>query len=262
MVLNNVKVSVVIPSYNREKTIRRCLDSVISQTYKAYEIILVDDGSMDKTIEQAEALGCSYLKIIKQNHRGAQAARNLGIINACGGYIAFLDSDDEWLPTLLEEAVLLLQKEKRNIAIYTDGYIHDENTKKRRLWKLPGTDKNMYKFLLAYQAPTFSSLIVKKQCLIKIGLLDEKVKSFQEWETSIRLAKNYDFVHIKKPLFIYYLHSGETISKNKKKWILGYYYIVKKHKKEILTRLGFKGLISHYKILGKFIFYTIKETIL
>lgn len=129
MISNHIKVSVVIPSYNREKTIKKCLDSVISQTYKAYEIILVDDGSTDKTIEQAERLGCSYLKVIKQNHKGAQAARNLGIVNACGEYIAFLDSDDEWLPTLLEEFMYLLQKEKENIVIYTDGYIYDENTK-------------------------------------------------------------------------------------------------------------------------------------
>lgn len=75
---NYIKVSVVIPTYNREKEIMKCLESVINQTYPPYEVIVVDDGSSDNTIQKIEELNCSKVRILRQNHRGAQAARNYG----------------------------------------------------------------------------------------------------------------------------------------------------------------------------------------
>lgn len=249
MILKDIKVSVIIPVYNREMTIQKCLNSVMSQTYKPYEIIVIDDGSTDKTIEIVENIKCSYLKIIKQNHRGAQAARNVGILNANGDYITFLDSDDEWLVTLLDEEISCLKKLKKDVIIYSDCYIYDEKKKKRKIWSLPGKTGNMYKFLLLHQGPMFQSVLVKKKNLIDMGLLDEKVVAYQEWETSIRLAKYHDFVHLNKPLFIYTMHAGETISKDKKRGFQGYKYIINKHKKEILQEIGLHGLLYHFKRL-------------
>lgn len=246
---SDIKISVITPVYNREKTIKKCLESVIHQTYKPYEIILVDDGSTDNTIKIAESINCSFLKVIKQDHKGAQRARNTGIRNAKGNYIAFIDSDDEWLPTLLEEEVIYLKKVKKDIVLYTDCYVYDESKKRRTLWRLPGKSGNMYKFLLLHQGPMFQSMLVRRDHLINIGLLDEKVAAYQEWETAIRLAEHYKFVHLGKPLFIYNIHGGVTISKDKKKGFMGYKYIIKKHTKAILKKTGIPGLLFHYKRL-------------
>lgn len=248
---NDYKVSVIIPSYNRKDTIKRCIESILNQTKPVYEIIVVDDGSSDNTVEIIQCIKCDYLKLIKQNHRGAQAARNLGIVNANGNYIAFLDSDDEWLPNFLETQIAYLNKGNEDSILYSDCYVYDEIKKKKRIWKLPEAGKDRYKFFLIHQGPMFQSMIMKKEKLFAIGLLDEQVTAYQEWDTVIRLAKDNTFIHIKKTLFIYHLHKGETISKNKKKSIKGYNYIIRKYRKEIFNELGIEGIIFHRKNLFK-----------
>ncbi len=242
-----VKISVVIPAYNREKYIERCVGSIMEQTMPPFEIIAVDDGSTDRTVEVLENIKCEYLKIIRQKHKGAQAARNLGILNANGEYIAFLDSDDEWLPQMLERNIEYILKEKKECALYTNCYRCKNNRKV--FWDLPGETGNLYNFLLLRQGPMFQGLFVPKKVLAKIGLLDESVVSYQEWETSIRLAKEVKFIHIKEPLFLYHLHSNETISKDWKKVVRGYAYVVKKHRQDIIRKHGYEGLRVHYKFL-------------
>lgn len=100
-----VKISVIIPVYNVEKYLRECLDSVVNQTFKDIEIICVDDGSTDKSLEilQEYKRKDDRFVILQQRHSGAGAARNYGLKLAEGKYIQFLDSDDYFEPTLLEE---------------------------------------------------------------------------------------------------------------------------------------------------------------
>lgn len=240
-----IQVSVVVPAYNREKTIERCIHSIRRQTMQPYEIILVDDGSTDKTVILAENMHCQYLKILRQNHKGAQAARNLGILNAKGNYIAFLDSDDEWLPEMLEKEIQYLLNTNGERAVYADGY--NEKNGKRSLRKLQGYTGDLYNFLLLHEGPMFQSLLVKKEILIKVGLLDENVKAYQEWDTAIRIAKEVKYAHIHTPLFVYHLHDGDTISKDEDVCINGYAYIIRKFRKEILKRHGIKALNKQYK---------------
>lgn len=259
------KISAVIPVYNREKTIKRCIDSVLNQTYPVYEIIIVDDGSTDQTLHILKEYQ-DYIKLVRQKHKGAQAARNTGIREATGEYIAFLDSDDEWLPEKLELQVNALQKNK-DAVVCGDGYIHTEwkngipevyqqsgktqNEKHLMELKMRGKSGHVYPFILKDSFCLFPSLLTSKKNLIRIGLLDEKVPSFQEWDTAIRLAKTNEFVYIHSPLFIYHLHDGETISKNKKKTIDGKEYIYEKYKYDILSALGKKELVRRYRELMK-----------
>ena len=244
-----ILVSVIIPCYNREKTVKRCIESIMKQTVNPIEIIVVDDGSSDHTIDILETLQlkCNYLKIVKQNHRGAQAARNLGILNATGTYVAFLDSDDEWMPHMLEVCLTYINSGDENNVLYSDGY--KVKGGKRSIFKLPCVDGDVHSFLLQYPGPTFSSMMVKKDKLLQVGLLDENVLAYQEWDTAIKLSKVCKFIHIKKPLFLYYLHQGETISKDWKKGVRGYYYIIKKNKQEIIQNIGVRALFRHYGIL-------------
>lgn len=251
------RISVVIPTYNREKTIKRCLDSILCQSYMPVEIIVVDDGSDDNTISIIQKMDISILKIIQQNHRGAQAARNLGILNAIGDYIAFLDSDDEWLPNILERQIEILTKNKDSV-VYTDCYTVDDRTLKKKRWKLPCKSGNVYKSLLSHPAPMFQGMLVRKEWLLDMGLLDENVVAYQEWETSIRLAKYHEFVHISEPLFLYHFHSGATISKDVSKGLEGYIYIINKYRKDIKEQIGIAGLYIHIKFMLKLCLYNHK----
>ncbi len=244
-----MKVSVVIPTYNREKTIERCINSVINQTVSPLEIIVVDDGSTDRTISLVEGIVSNIsIIVIKQGHKGAQAARNLGILNAKGDYIAFLDSDDEWLPRMLEEETKQLFQHSGNCVIYSDCYIYSNN--KKRLWRLPEYGRNAYSSLLMHPGPMFQSMLGRKELFLKIGLLDENVAAYQEWDTAIRLAKEAAFIHIREPLFNYYfLHEGETLSKDLDKGVKGYGYIIRKYRKEIVKIHGVEGLKVCYENL-------------
>lgn len=245
----DLNVSVIVPCYNREKTIKRCIDSIVRQTFPPYEIIAVDDGSTDRTVAILENMPYESLKIIRQNHKGAQAARNLGIINAKGNYIAFLDSDDEWVAEMLEEEMSYFLNAGEKCAVYSDCYQQIGHTKK--IWRLSDCTVDSYTKLLKRPGPMFQSLLVKKEWLFEIGLLDENVPAYQEWDTVILLAKKYELVHLKKPLFIYHLHNGETISKDMVRDISGYAYIVRKNKKEILKMCGIESLNNHYNVLVK-----------
>ncbi|MCI8561268.1 MAG: glycosyltransferase family 2 protein [Dorea sp.] len=243
-----LNISVVIPAFNREQTIVRCLKSVVGQTYPAMEILVVDDGSADNTRKIVADFPSDKVSLLCQNHKGAQAARNEGIINAKGEYIAFLDSDDEWLPHMLEETVNCLMDKGEHCVIYSDCYVRMGDSQK--LARLPDCEGDSYAALLRRTGPTIS-MLVKRKLLLEIGLLDEKVTAYQEWDTAIRLAKRTEFVHIHKPLFNYYMHDGEAISKSGEKDLLGYGYIVKKHRKNIVDVCGYGALADHYHLLIK-----------
>lgn len=261
-------ISVIVPSYNRKSTIKRCIDSIIVQTYPIFEIIIVDDGSDDGTLEfiEKEYKSDKRIQIIKQNHKGAQAARNAGIRTAQGEYIAFLDSDDEWLPSKLEVQVEELKK-NADAVICGNGYVQTDweddmpkvysvnrknghfKTGERKLYRVNGKTGKVYKHMLCNSFCLFQLLLTSKKNLLDIGLLDEKVASFQEWDTAIRLAKEHEFIFIKKPLFIYHLHDGETISKSQKKSIDGLEYIYRKFQYEIAEQYGSRELTQRYKTL-------------
>lgn len=261
----NFKISTVIPTYNRQRTIKRCIDSVKGQTYAVFEIIVVDDGSTDKTLSIIEKEYQGVVRVIKQNHKGAQAARNAGICAAQGEYIAFLDSDDEWLPDKLEAQIEKL-KANPNAVICGDGIIQQDwtdnipkaydtterknkNVGAKRLFRLRGKSGYVYKEILSVSFCLFQALLTSRKNLLDIGMLDEKVPSYQEWDTAIRLAKKYEFFYLHKPLFVYHLHDGETISKNLQKDVDGLEYLYEKYQIEFIGQLGSRGLTKKYKEL-------------
>lgn len=251
-----VKISVIIPAYNREKTIKRCINSINKQTVQPFEIIVVDDGSSDHTVEILDKLKSEYgyLRVIKQNHRGAQAARNLGILNAKGEYIAFLDSDDEWLPQMLETCIKYINAGHEDCVLYGDGILC-ESGREKRIIRLSRDGGEMRSSLLRHPGPMFQMMVVKKDKLLQIDLLDEQVVGYQEWDTAIRLSRICEFVHVKKPLFIYHIHKSGRISSG---WngIRGYFYVVQKNRKEIIEKVGRLALYSHYKTLA---WWTLKK---
>ncbi len=132
-------VSVVIPMYNAAKYLRECVDSVLAQTYKDFEIIAIDDGSPDNCAEIIESYDDPRLRLVRQQNRGLAGARNTGIRQSRGRYVAFLDSDDSWHPEKLERHVGHLDHNKEIGVSYSASAFMDEDSNPLGLFQTPKT---------------------------------------------------------------------------------------------------------------------------
>jgi len=239
---HNPLISVIVPTFNRQKTISYCLTSVLAQTYNNLEVIVVDDCSTDNTVAIINDFPDSRLRcIVLEKNSGAQAARNRGIIAAKGEWIAFQDSDDEWLPEKLEKQVAAIATVNYDpwVVVHSNAFRYDPVRKKKKLWLLPiveGVDQ--YSSLFKSPAPLYPTILVSKIALEKIEYLDENVPSYQELDTSIRLAKYCKFIHIKDPLMIYHIGDSHAISGDALKNIEGWYYNINKHEGDIKKFCG------------------------
>ncbi|MBI5450842.1 MAG: glycosyltransferase family 2 protein [Gammaproteobacteria bacterium] len=247
---STISISVVIPAHNRAKTIGYCLDSVCNQTAKPLEVIVVDDCSTDNTVQVVNDYSRLHplVKVVELAHNsGAQAARNRGIVEAKGEWIAFQDSDDEWTLDKLEKQISALAKTGYDplTVVHTDAWRHNPVSGERKIWNVQLCEGWVHADLLRAPAPLFPAMLTSKSSLIQIGLLDEAVPSYQEWDTAIRLAKKCRFIHIREPLFVYHIHAGETISKDNMKNIKGYQYILDKHREDIIRVCDIETLNRH-----------------
>ena len=242
-------VSVIIPTHNRESLITRAIESVIAQTYPIHEIVVVDDASSDNTESLIHDLQDRYrqIKYYKIEKGGAQAARNEGIRKASGEWIAFLDSDDEFLPDKIKKQIELAEREDVSV-VHCECYVV-RGEQSPVLFGTPPFVGNIHKHMLRSPSITFPSLLVKKNALESIGFLDELVPSFQEWDTIIRLSRDYEFGCVSDALYIYHCHSNETISKDMKRHACGYAYIIEKFSLDILSHTGPEVLAHHYQSL-------------
>lgn len=222
--------------YNRSNRIIQCLDSVCNQTYLNIEVIVIDDCSTDDSVFKVERYADKRVILIQlKKNNGAQVARNEGIKAAKGEWIAFNDSDDIWNVDKLEKQirVLTINNFDKNIVLHSNCYCFDQDQNKKWIWNVPKTEGTCFNLLLKRPAPLFPTLLIAKESLIRHGLLDEAVPSYQEWDISIRLSRDSKFIHMNEPLFTYVFHSGETISKNKNRDLDGFLYIVNKYRKEM-----------------------------
>lgn len=243
-----MNISVIIPTYNRENLIEKCIKSVLEQTYQPTEIIVVDDGSTDKTIDVINKMSSPIIRvIIGGKNRGAQAARNIGIREAGGDWIAFLDSDDVWLPDKLEKQKECVERSGRKLC--AGGGLILKNGEKSASW-LNGQSGMVFDSVILHKMCfLYQTILVKKDCLMQIGMLDENVPSYQELDISIRLANKYEVDYINEPLFIWNRDNEKTISNDKKKQIEGREYIFEKYRELIKRTHGNKGLGHWYKML-------------
>jgi len=232
-----MSISVIIPAYNREKTIRRCLESVLDQSHPLSEIIVVDDDSKDSTCEIVKSHDDERISLIEhKTNKGSQASRNTGIKASRSDWICFLDSDDTWEKSKIEKQYEVLAKNQFDpyLVVHSNGWKYDIKTKKRVCYALPNMQEpSAYHSVLRHPGPLFQGIICSKRVLHEINFLDTGVVSHQEWDTSIRLAQKCRFYHIKEPLFTWYLNGGDTISGNNLNHIKGYEYIIRKFESDI-----------------------------
>ena len=189
-------VSIVIPCFNSQATIRKVLESVVNQTYKDYEIIIVDDGSSDNTKSVIEIFFKDKNikhKYIYQQNSGPSSARNKGVKNSIGEYVAFLDGDDEWHPQKLELTVKILEDER--VDILGHGYTFINNFDKEYL--SINIDKiTFYRLLLKNFAVT-PSIIIRRS---KFQFFDETMRYTEDHELWLRVALKYDVYYLDLPL--------------------------------------------------------------
>lgn len=202
---NKIRVSIIIPAYNAENTIAKTLNSVEAQTYKHYisEIIVVNDGSTDGTLG---VLG-NYVKqsqgnilVYNQKNTGVSSARNKGMEKAKGNWLAFLDSDDEWLPYKLERQIKI-------IKMYPEIDFLGANMDDRELRvfkkKITGLYKASVKDLCITNFPQPSTVIMKKEIYENIGGFDEEQRYAEDGNYFLKICSEYNFYHLAEKLIVY-----------------------------------------------------------
>jgi glycosyltransferase involved in cell wall biosynthesis len=205
-------VSVILPTYNRARLLLRSLGSVLAQTYSDLEVIVVDDGSDDDTAALVKDSGDARVRYVRLEMRsGAAWARNVGIGHARSRYLAFQDSDDEWLPTKLDRQMRAFESQPDIALVYSDMYrvladgrmfYHRSPTIVRGCLINPET-RYWQTYMLGTQC-----VVIKRECLEQVGLFDQTLPSFEDLDLFLRLAEHYDFAHVHEPLVKYHENAG------------------------------------------------------
>lgn len=205
-----MRVSVVIPTYNRARLLQRALASVITQTHESLEIIVVDDGSTDHTRDVVMAVADPRLVYIRQPARsGASAARNTGLRAAQGQYVAFLDSDDEWFPTKVKRQLEVFNRSPSTTALVYTGavYVHSHMGERVRTPRYRG--RVMRRLLRRnFVVGSTSASIVRRDVLNEIGGFDETLDALQDFDLWVRIARLYCFDFVAETLVRIHMHDG------------------------------------------------------
>ncbi len=200
------KVSVVLTAYNSMPFLSEALTGVLTQTFKDFEVIIVDDGSTDQTPQWVSQQEDSRIKFILQSNQGVSAARNAGITNSQGDYIAFLDGDDIWEPTKLEKQVNILDKNPTVGLVHSWMAVMTENGELTGRLLISKSKGDVWRKIIEKNMVTPSSTMVRRSCIDKVGLFDQDLTVSEDWDLWIRLAEHYDFEVIEEPLVRYRQH--------------------------------------------------------
>jgi len=187
-------ISVILPAYNADKTIGLSIESVLNQTFKKFEFIVVDDGSTDNTVNIVKSYNDNRIRTITINNSGPSKARNSGIKDSHGRYISFIDSDDLWAKDKLEKQIYILSRDEKYEVAYSWSLFIDENGKYIHPLKPVGFQGNVYqKMLINNFIGSGSNILVKREALESVGYFDEEIKYGEEWDLYIRLSRLYHF---------------------------------------------------------------------
>jgi glycosyltransferase involved in cell wall biosynthesis len=238
------KVSVIIPAYNKADFTIRTVESVLKQTYRNIEIIVIDDGSTDNTKEKLKCFGGKIKYIYKENG-GACSARNLGIEQSSGEYIALLDCDDIYYPKKIERSVLCLESDPDYGFISTDSYFIDENDNIVSIWPGPQQPPSGWIFsrILIDNLICNSTVLVKKACFQKVGYFDEKIFICADYDMWLRLAEIFKAGYVSEKLTGYRISDNYTFSNIEQSLEEAIYLIKKKIKKGYIQSTAIQNRI-------------------
>lgn len=244
-----LKVSIVIPTYNRAHLLTRAINSILEQTYQNWELIIVDDCSQDNTQEIVESYDNSRITYIRnQTNRGASASRNIGIKQSQGDWVAFLDSDDEWDQNKLQKQIEVIDSE--TVLISTDSVKKSNNQTITQ--NHPRSLSNQDSVLANNLHLNTSSLLIRKDILKGISGFDTKLSSYEDWDLIAKIYTRYGYTHkllnIPKILTTSYVSDNSlSITENFDNRYNGFSYLVKNY--ETLLQ-------SDAKLWNKYLIYT------
>ena len=209
-------ISVIIPTYNRAHMIDRAIRSVLSQTFRDFELIVVDDGSEDDTDDVIRRIDDARVRSIRHEvNKGAQAARNTGIDAVRGEYISFLDSDDEWRPDKLQRQMEIFNTNPHhlaNLGVVLTGSQHvqlETNARSRPITYECYGDLYPEVFLRKVQGQM--PALVRKDVFKQAGYYDERLPAAQDWDMLVRLAEICQFDVVREPVYVRYHHRGDHV---------------------------------------------------
>ncbi len=252
-------ISVVIPAYNREHTILTAVRSVLWQTLPPTEVIVVDDGSTDNTAAAVEGLGDSRVRLIRQLNGGISAARNAGIHAAACEWVAFQDSDDEWLATKLErqfaaQAANAASPDAFFCAMVIAGALDDTGSSQARRQIAyhpdPGlalVSGNMLSILLRTNPISTQTLVARRTTLHDAGLFDTGLKSLVDWDIAIRLARLGPIGFLDEPLVVQRF-TPNSITRDRAKRVNSWIAVLEKHRP--LFETDPEALATHLHRIG------------
>ncbi len=206
------KVSIVIPTHDRPQLLRRAVTSVLAQTFQDFELIVVQNGEKEnaKSFVRELAEQGHPIRYVHERKSGGANARNVGIKEATGQYIAFLDDDDEWLSNKLEKQVEILDQNPETGLVTCRGWAVDRRGSIRQ--EVPANfSGNPTLFDLIIQGNviySLSTILVRKVCFEQLGMFEAKYSIANDYEFYLRLARAWKIVSLEEPLYRYQLHEG------------------------------------------------------
>jgi glycosyltransferase involved in cell wall biosynthesis len=254
-------VSVIITTHNREEMLLRAVRSVLAQTYQNFELIIVDDGSTDnteKSISRLQNQNITYIKFDRASGTSAKP-RNTGLEIARGKYIAFLDDDDEWLPTLLEKFIEKIETADDKVGVVYCGWSNVNPQGKVFQTVHPMLRGRLWPLMLGRTVGTISSSLIKRECFTQVGLFDTDRAAEPHGDMWVRLAKNYDYEYVPEALARIHIHESQ-ISKSQSLRILRLKGRLKKYADDYLkypeqlhiirSKIGLAHLIDGERLRG------------
>ncbi|MEQ9553739.1 MAG: glycosyltransferase [Coleofasciculus sp. G3-WIS-01] len=207
-------ISVIIPAYNAEKTIEETVESVLNQTFTDFELLIIDDGSQDSTLDIIKRISDPRIQVFSYPNGGANISRNRGLAQAGGEYVAFLDADDLWTPDKLEAQLSALQTNPQAAVAYSWTSFIDESGNFLHKGICSTDTGNVYaKLLLVNFLESGSNPLIRRQALVKIDGFDESLPACQDTDLYLRLAEHYLFTVVPK-IQVFYRRSSQSVSSN------------------------------------------------
>lgn len=203
-------ISVVIPAYNSEQFLKKCIDSVLAQTLLPEEIIVVDDGSTDGTAQfmQDMVKKHTFIQYLFQENAGPATARNTGIKNAQGEWIAFLDADDTWVSDKLEKQINVVLSDAKIRLVCSGRYRIEEDGQRIKNCVGDSLSENVYQDLWTIgNFIVTSSVVVHRKCFEVVGMFNEDVKILgsEDYEMWFRIVNKFEMQYLNEPLVNYYV---------------------------------------------------------
>mgnify|MGYP001818149360 CR=1 FL=1 len=232
-------ISVIIPAYDRAHVLCRCLDSVLEQTLEPDEIIVVDDGSTDQT---AKLIADRYPQItyLHQANQGVSKARNYGVARSIGDWLAFLDSDDEWLPGKLQQQMTALQQQPDYQLCHTEEIWIRNGRRVNPMNKHAKSGGHIFENCLPLCAISPSSVIIKRDLFDQVGGFDEQLPACEDYDLWLRICARNPVIFLEQPLIRKY--GGHADQLSRKYWGLDRFRI------SALEKILQSGLLTKQQI--------------